>query len=321
LEAIQANGSVLGLGFVTLPTANRNADNVVNATDTFIEALSFYWRSANLTGETAGTQNAKDSGSKLCKARKQLAVELIAATANTSLLGTFPANAQYFNGTVTTNFPGDLISQAQTVCAGFDVVAIQTMTALLKKFNSSGVTNNLPNGLVESSPQSSAMLKKISRDPTSQNTCPGNNDSCSSAATVVFPNSSEQFARAVYSQSVNLSGYTNNMPSPSCGAGGRDAVWEILPNVGISNRQFTVSSAGSNFSTMLSVWTGSCGGGGSNSTTGGSNGLTEVSCAVNTIGLEGATLTFNTDGTNNFFIVGEGPAGQFGKLKIQITSP
>jgi hypothetical protein len=32
-------------------------------------------------------------------------------------------------------------------------------------------------------------------------------------------------------------------------------------------------------------------------------------------------LSFTTDGTNNFFIGGEGPSGQYGKLKLRITSP
>ncbi len=132
LNAIRANGSVMNLGFTTLPTANRNADNVIDAYDTIIEALSFYWRSSGVTGEPGGTQAAKLKASALCVARKKLAVELVAATANASLLGTFPGNATYKNGGVTTNFPPDLISQAQAVGAGYDVVAIKTMTALLR---------------------------------------------------------------------------------------------------------------------------------------------------------------------------------------------
>lgn len=101
----------------------------------------------------------------------------------------------------------------------------------------------------------------------------------------------------------------NNTGLP--GGGGPDAVWQITPEVGTSGRQFTVSTAGSNFYTMLDVWTGSCG----------SNGLTEVACADNNIGNEGVQLSFNTDGTNTFYIVGEGPVGQYGKLKITVTSP
>jgi hypothetical protein len=331
LNAIQANGSVMNLGFTVLPTADRNADNVIDAYDTLIEALSFYWRSTGVTGEPGGSQAAKLRASALCVARKKLAVELIAATANASLFGTFPGNATYLNGKVTTNFPPDLISQAQTVGAGYDPVAINTMTALLKKFNNSGVTNNLPNGLLECNAQTGKIpivsgtetnkitLKQISQDPMLQATCPGVNDSCAAAQVVVFPNSSDPFARAVFTASVSLNSYTNNMPpSTIClgssggpGGGGPDAVWQIIPTVGINGRQFTVSTAGSNFYTMLDVWTGSCG----------SNGLTEVACADNNIGNEGVQLSFNTDGTNTFYIVGEGPVGQYGKLKITVTSP
>jgi hypothetical protein len=318
LKAIQANGSEMNLGFTVLPTADRNADNVIDAFDTFIEALSFYWRSTGVTGEPGGLQSAKLKASTLCTARKKLAVELIAATANASLLNTFPGNATYVNGGVTTNFPPDLISQAQAVGGGYDPVAINTMTALLKKFNSSGVTNNLPNGLVECSPQTGKFttpsgikttLKQISQDPMLQDTCPGVNNSCSAAQVIVFPNSSDPLVRAVFTTSVSLGSYTNNMPGPACDSGGRDAVWQITPTVGIAKRQFTVSTAGSNFQTMLAVWSGDC------------SNLVAVSCADNNIGLEGVQLSFTTDGTNNFFIVGEGPSGQYGKLKLRITSP
>jgi len=325
LSAIQANGSVMALGFTTLPTANRNSDNVIDAYDTLIEALSFYWRSSGVTGEPGGTQADKLKASSLCTARKKLAVELIAATANASLLGAFPGNATYFNGTVTTNFPPDLISQAQAVDAGYDVVAIKTMTALLQKFNSSGVTNNLPNGLVECSQQSSKTLKQDSRDPMLQDTCPGVNNSCGAAQVVVFPNSSDPFAPAApFTTTVNLSTYTSNMPpSTLClnsssglpAGGGPDAVWQIPPSIGTAGRQFTVSTAGSNFYTMLDVWTGSCG------STIGSNTLSEVACAQNNIGLEGVQISFTTDGINTFYIVGEGPVGQFGSLKLTVTSP
>lgn len=321
LNGILINGSVLDLGFLTLPTANRTADNAVNGTDAFIEALSFYWNSVRVTGEPGGTQHARAAGSKVCKARKQLATELIAAIANIRLLQANPTNSFYRSGGTVTNFPPDLLTQARTALDGFDPRAMVSMTALLKKFNSSGATNNFPTGLEECSAQKASVLRSLARDPTTQDTCPGKNNSCGAATVVVFPNSTNLFGSAVYSQTVNLGSYTNNMPSPTCGSGGRDAVWQILPDVGTSNRQFTVSTAGSNFSTMLAVWSGSCGGGGSNSTTGGSNSLTQVNCAVNSVGLEGAQLSFTTDGINKFFIVGEGPAGQYGKLKLRITSP
>jgi len=320
LNAILINGGIMNIGFLTLPTANYTASNVINADDALMEALSFYWKNLNVTGEDGGTQNAKDAGSMVCKARKQLAVQLIAATANVHLLQANPTNSFYGTGASQTNFPADLLQQARTALAGYDTGVMATQRVLLTLFNSSGVTNNFPSGLEECSPQKSSQLRSISRDPTTQDTCPGNNDSCAGATVVIFPNSSNPFASAIYSQSVNLNAYTNNMPSPTCGSGGPDAVWRILPSVGTSNRQFTVSTAGSNFSTMLSVWTGACGAS-SNTVSGGSNGLNQVTCAVNSIGLLGATLTFNTDGSNTFFIVVEGPAGQYGKLKLTITSP
>jgi hypothetical protein len=310
LSAIQANGSVMNLGFINLPTADRNADNVIDAYDTIIEALSFYYRSVNVTGEPGGLQGARASASALCVARKQLSVELIAASANTALFGTFPGNATYLNGRVRTNFPPDLIAQAQTVAAGYDPLAIRVMTAFLRKFNSSGVTNNLPNELVECSPQPAQLLKADSQDPTLQDTCPGINNSCAAAQVVAFPNSSDPFARALFTASAALNSYTNNMPTNSCTmANGPDAVWQIPPSIGISGRQFTVSTAGSNFDTALNVFSGSC------------TDLTEVACANLYLGTEGETLSFNTDGTNTFYIVGQGGQGGYGSLKIKITSP
>jgi hypothetical protein len=311
LAAIQLNGGFVDLGFVRLPTANRNGDNVEDATDAFIEALSFFYRSTGLTGENGGSQNAKLKASALCKARKQLAVELIAATANFRLLGTKPATATYVNSGVVTNFPSDLLSQAQTAGAAFDVPSIQSMTALLRKYNASGLTNDLPNGLVECSPQTAKILRPISQDPMTQNTCPGPNNSCGSAAVVSFSTNSSPFAPAVFKQTVNTSISTDNMPAPACGNGGPDAVWKILPTVGTSGRQFTVSSAGSNFNTLLAVWSGSC------------SNLVAITngCADAQAGTAGESLSFTTDGSSTFFIVGEGSDGDFGSLKIKITSP
>jgi hypothetical protein len=108
---------------------------------------------------------------------------------------------------------------------------------------------------------------------------------------------------------VNLSTYTTNFPVPACGTGGPDAVWKILPAVGTAGRQFTVTSAGSNFDTMLSVWSGTC-----------SNPI-PVGCANSAVGIGGERLTFTTDGTSTFFVVGEGSSGQYGKLNVRFTSP
>ena len=277
------------------------------------EALELFSKEWTVLSQFGGTQAGKLKASALCVARKKLAVELIAATANASLLGTFPGNATYVNGGVTTNFPPDLISQAQAVGAGYDVVAIHTMTALLAKFNSSGLTNNLPNGLVECSPQTSKTLKKISQDPMSQATCPGVNNSCSAAQVIVFPNSSDPFAKAVFRTSVSLDAYTNNMPAPTlclpasaagmpCGRSPHPSA-STAGNLPCPRRQQLRHDAG------------------------GLDGYcvrrqqSDRSCIASNIGLQGVQLSFNTDGTNTFFIVGEGPVGQYGKPQAQVTSP
>jgi hypothetical protein len=302
LKAITTNGGILDLGFVTLATENRNSDNVIDGTDAFIEALGFFWRSTGRTGEDRGTQSAKLKATSLCTARKQLAVELIAASANTGLLGTFPPNATYLNGNTVTNFPADLLSRARSAGAGGDVTAVRSMTALLKKFNGSGVTNDLPNGLVECSSQSAKILKPISRDPMIKSTCPGINDTCESALPLVsFP----------FSQSVNLTAYGNNLSSPSCAGGGRAAVWSVAPPVAVAGRQFFVRTTGSNFDTVISVRQGGC-----NAT----NQIAEVSCVDQVLGVGGEQLLFTADGTNPYFIIVEGKNGAFGKAKVTVTS-
>lgn len=302
LQAITASGGILDLGFVTLATENRNSDNVIDGTDAFIEALGFFWKGAGRTGEDRGTQSAKLKGSSLCKARKQLAVEMIAATANTGLLGTFPPNATYRNGNTVTNFPANLLAQARTTAAGGDVTAIRSMTALLKKFNGSGVTNDLPNGLVECSAQSARILRPISRDATLKDTCPGINDTCQSATPLVsFP----------FSQSVNLTAFQNNLPAPSCTGGGRAAVWSVMPPVAAAGRQFFVRTAGSNFDTVISVRQGGCDV---------TNQIAEVGCVDSVTGVGGEQFLFTADGTNPYFIIVQGKSGAYGKAKVTITS-
>jgi hypothetical protein len=303
LNAITFGGGVLDLGFVTLPTANRNSDNVIDATDAFIEALGFYWKATARTGEPDGSQSQKLKSSALCIARKQLAVELIAAMANTTLLGTFPPSATYVNAGTVTNFPANLISQARETAAGFDVTAIRSMTAFLKKFNSSGQTNNLPAGLVECSPQTSRTLKPIARDALTQDTCPGVNGTCLSAKTIVFSG-----ATPVFQDSASIAGFQDTMPIPTCGTGGPNAVWQVAPPVAAAGRQFTVSTSGSNFDTLLVVWSGTC------------SNLTEVGCADAVSGNGGETLTFTADGINTFFIVIQGKGGTFGKAKLSVQS-
>jgi hypothetical protein len=301
LKAITFDGGILDLGFVTLATQNRNSDNVIDGTDAFIEALGFYYKGTGSTGEPNGTQSQKLKSSALCVARKQLAVELIAAYANTTLLGTFPPNATYVNGHTVTNFPPDLIAQARGAGAGLDITAIRSMTAFLKKFNSSAVTNDLPNGLLECSAQPAKILKSIARDPMMQDTCPGLNGTCLAAKTIFFSG-----VNPVFSDSVSIANFQDTMPVPTCGTGGRNAVWQVSPPVAAAGRQFVVSTSGSNFDTLLAVWSGTC------------SNLTQVGCADNVQGVGGETLTFTADGTNTFFIAVEGKGGTFGKVQMSV---
>jgi hypothetical protein len=296
------------LGFIDLPQGFRNNDNVKDAADALIEALGIYWRSVNNTGEIGGSQSRKSKASNVCVQRKKLAKELIAAMANAEYLGTDPSLCTYVNAGTNTTFPSDLISQAITVAAGVDVGAMTSMTALLRAFNNDGQINDFPTGIVDCTPTANKVLKSLSRDPTTQATCPGVNNSCAAAATVAFPSSAGSFSSAVFNQSVNLIHYTNSFPSPVCAFGGRDAIWQITPTVGVSNRQFTVNTYKSNFDTMISIWQGTC------------SSLVPVSCTNGVLGVGGETLSFRTDGTNTFYIVVEGPSGNIGKTNVRITS-
>ena len=316
LDAIKINGAIVDLGFVRLPTAYRDSGSVLtDGTNALIEALGFYWKSAGQTGENGGTQNQKLPVSTLCKQRKQLAVELIAATANVRLLGTQPSNCTYVvNGGTTTSFPADLLAQARQVAGGVDPVACQTMTLLLRKFNNRGATNNFVGNLAECSPVAAKMLRSISRDLTTQISCPGVNNSCDSAEAVVFSTSSNPFAPASFSRTVSLLGFTSSFTNlvatcaPAAGAT-PGPVWKITPDVGMTNRQFTVDTFGSNFATLLQVYSGTC------------NNLVPVVCNTNMPPFLQSQVQFTTDGTNVFYIVPESVGGAQGKLKIRVTSP
>ena len=331
-QAIAQNAQALPIGFLCLPTTYRSTNYVLGAEDALIEALGLYWRGVNVTGEDRGLQTQRSPASLLCRARKQLAVELIAAIANNVLLGTSPTNASYKIGKVVTNFPADLIDQAGQAIASEDRIAIVGMTALLKKFNASGVTNQFNGGWVECSPWPRKILRSYGQDPTTKLNCPGLNDTCETAESVLFPVPTSIFSPAVFTRTVDLRQYTtvvSNFFSSAClvggigtnGAGssgtgtngssatGNGAVWKITPAVGTAGRRFTVSTFGSNVGTVLSVWSGSC------------SNWTEVNCTNNTSLFVRSPMIFNTDGVNNFYIVGQGNNGSFGRLKLRITSP
>ena len=230
----------------------------------------------------------------------QIAALVVSGIANVTLLQTDP---------LTQGFSSDLIAAATAVAASSDVSAMKSTTALLKAFNNSGVAVDYPDGLVECDAQAKRELKNLSRDATTADTCPGMNNTCGAAAVVSFAGSGNPFSNAEFKQSVDLNKYTDNNPTPTCSSGGRDALWKVEPSVGASNRQFSVSTSGSNFDTMISVWSGTC------------DLLTELACTNGVVGTGGERLGFTTDGTNTFYIVIEGATGQYGKLKMRVTSP
>lgn len=307
----KCNAQILNLGFITLPQGYRNDDNVRDADDATYEALGFYWRKSTLTGELDGTQQLKYRGSRLCRERKQLAVELIAAQANRNYFSTLPNAMSYNNGHGLVPFPATLIKDAQAVAAGENVESIVVMTALLRKFNKSGLTNDFPDGLALCTEPPNKTLRSISRDPTTRLNCPGNNESCLTAQAIFFPSSqSGIFGKALYKTTVNLSHLTDDVISPSCGVGGADAVWKVTPEVGKTGRRFTVDTLGSNLDTLLSVYRGPC------------DVFTEIACND---GVDASTLqsklSFSTDGTNTYYIVVEGKNSTVGKAKLKVTSP
>ncbi|MCG3149752.1 MAG: hypothetical protein PCFJNLEI_03217 [Verrucomicrobiae bacterium] len=297
-RAIEANGGQVCLGFQTLPVEYQNDDNVKDAGDAMIEALGLYWRGQKSTGEDRGTQTLRLPGSKLCRERKRLAVELIAAQANNALLGTAPGNCSYYNGVTQVNFPSDLIELAGAACRGDDILQVRLFTALLQKFNNSGVTNDFPVGLFECSEVKAKVLRKLAKDPTTQTTCPGINDRAATAESIVsFP----------FKQSVDLTKYSNAVGPTDCGDGGVDAVWKIKPEEAILGSQFTAKTSGSNIQPMVSVWK--------------SDGdlLSLVNCDAPTVGE--ASVSFTADGTSTYYIVAEGASGGVGKFKLQVTAP
>jgi hypothetical protein len=312
-RAIQANGGGLSIGYLCLPTLPRRGNIVDPATLSTIESLGFLWKDRQRTGEDGGTQSQGLRASQLCRARKRLSVEVIAAIANNVLLGTAPSNCMFTNGGAPESFPADLIRQARSTVAGEDIVEIQKQTLLLRKFNKRRlltIDDLAIVGLKECrARENESALRTMARDATTQLTCPGVNNACETAEAVIFPATTDPFAQALFSRKVRLLPYTDNFTSPACGTGGRDAIWKITPNVGAAGRQFTVDTKGSNLNTLLSVWRGPC------------DSLAQVACNDDVAPFATSRLTFTTDGTNTFFLVGEGLNDQVGELRIRVTSP
>jgi hypothetical protein len=107
-----------------------------------------------------------------------------------------------------------------------------------------------------------------------------------------------------------MSRFTESLLTPSCGLGGGEAFWQIEQPVAAPGRNFVVSTIGSSFIPMVSVWEGGC------------SNLTPVACSTTTSISGSATnaLQFTTDGSNTFLIVIEGLNGAIGNLKLKVVS-
>jgi len=269
-----------------------------------------------VTGETGGFQNLRLPTSRLCRLRKQLAVELIAALANVNFLGASPANCTNVSGKVVTTFPFDLIAQAQAVNAGEDWTAVVSMLDLLRRFNQSGAAINLPPGLQECSVSPVNLLRKKARDPSTQLSCPGPNTQCATAELVVFPVPRNIFAPMVFKTSTTLKRSQAGFGDVACGTIGPFAVWKLSTVNAVAGRNFTVSTDGSNCDTILAVFSGTC------------DNLALVACNDdNPLGnglfvSPQSKLTFTTDGSSVFYIVaGVKSTAYGGSVKLKISSP
>jgi len=303
-----AGCDAIDLGFLELPLGFRNDDSVRDEEDAVIEALGLYFRSTAYTGELGGSQSQAIRASRLCRDRKRLATELIAALANQGLLGTAPENCSYLDDGTSTNFPATLLSQAQATLAGEDVDAIRAMNVLLRKFNFSGLTNDLPGELEECSPGDTRMLRVISRDPTSQFSCPAINESCATAEAIIFPAPTSIFDQPRFQSGANFNRFPN-----------QEAWWKITADVAVSNRTFTVDTFGSNFDTVLTVFSGNC----LISTNNGvpvanASALVNVGSNDNADHTPQSKLTFRTTGGQTYYIR---VTGGNGRVRFHATSP
>jgi uncharacterized repeat protein (TIGR01451 family) len=159
--AIKANGGKLDLGFICL---NGTTDQVLS------QALGIFWSKRNKTSDGQASQ--------LCRARKQLAFQLIAAIANTVLLGTDPSACTFTDSSgAVQSFPTNLISQAQQAAACGDVSEIRRLAGLLDAFNNSGDNSDFPAGLFpcRADPRGA---KRFQVDPTTIDNCNSNVTNC-----------------------------------------------------------------------------------------------------------------------------------------------
>ncbi|MEI6084941.1 MAG: hypothetical protein WCS70_11640 [Verrucomicrobiota bacterium] len=165
LGAVAANGGELALGFLQLPAKDRDQNGVLGAHDTLMEALGLYWR-----GPAHFSLNDKQSAAQICRHRRVLAVELIAATANAVYLGTSPTN---FMQSADVPFPADLLERAREAARGVEPEAMANYIALLRQFNLAGQTNSFEAGLIECQSEDRKALRKLSRNPVTGALCRG----------------------------------------------------------------------------------------------------------------------------------------------------
>ncbi|MCS7048995.1 MAG: choice-of-anchor L domain-containing protein [Verrucomicrobiae bacterium] len=300
LNALKANSGGVDVGFMKLPSNYWNGDDKLDAIDTTMEALGFGYRSVNVTGEAQGLQTDRNRASLLCKERKRLAAEIIAATANQMYLRTNPSDCFYSSGGSNVYFSADIIDQARAAAAGEDLAAIRAATLTLRRFNLSGARAQFPAGFEQCAPYSVRLARAASRDGTTRTSCPAFNDGCDTA---------EVITRFPFTATVDLIHYSNREAGGSCSVGGRDVMWRISPPVAAPGRSFRVSTRGSNFDTVVSVRKGNCAN------------ISEIACNDNANDFGSySEVTFTTDGESDYYIIVEGARGAWGRVRLKVTS-
>jgi hypothetical protein len=316
-EIIAFNCGVLDLGFTVMPLTYRNGDDKLDHRDAVLEALGLRWGKIQYTGEFGGRQTSELPSSPVCRARKDLAVQYIAALANNVLLKTKPEDAFYFNDKgVYTNFPSSLLSDALAALTAEKIDDMTESQVLLKKFNKSGNALPLPPDIADPDvlacgPYSRDRLRYMARDPSTQYNCPGLNDDCARGKNI---------QNVPFSDSVDLPFYQDLEATATCSTGqGKEAVWKIPADMAAPFRPFTVSTAGSNFDTVISVRVGDC----ALEQDQNAENPNEIACNDSDGGLMTSRVEFLVPENNdkNIYIVVEGQGGTEGTIEITITSP
>ena len=132
-----------------------------------------------------------------------------------------------------------------------------------------------------------------------ENGSPPANDSCGSPFVI---------ASTPFTQTISTVGATDpGEPDSSCAPVGA-SVWYQLTNTGAHARIIFVSTFGSDFDTVLDVFTGACGD------------LTEIACDDDTGGGLQSSLTFRAEPGQSYLIRASGFAGETGSLTINLSA-